>query len=345
VDKKLLQKFKAGKCTPDEVRKILLWFQSEQAEASYSVEIDNLWHREDEFILSNKDKLFKLILDRINNLDHSAGSKEHVHQRAPLPRRQDFKTNKFLKLAVTFVLLLITSGILYFFQPRLFQQQQPATESKILSKKINQGQKYTMKLSDGTIVKLNSGSSIRFPEKFSDSLRVIEFEGEGFFEVAKDHTRPFVIRSGKISTTVLGTSFNLRSRSTSEKFEVAVVSGSVKVSHIGVGDNLDERYLTPNQQAVFDNANNTFKIQGFDPEKVLAWVNGIVVFENSSLVEIKNKLENWYGVEIDISGLNRKISKGYTGNYKDKSLETVLDGISYVLDFKYEIKGKRVIIN
>jgi len=56
-------------------------------------------------------------------------------------------------------------------------------------------------------------------------------------------------------------------------------------------------------------------------------------------------LENWYGVEIDISGLNRKISKGYTGNYKDKSLETVLDGISYVLDFKYEIKGKRVIIN
>ena len=194
------------------------------------------------------------------------------------------------------------------------------------------------------MVKLNSGSRIRFPEVFSDSVRLVEFEGEAFFDVAKDSAKPFVIRSKIVNTMVLGTSFNLKTTATSESFELAVVTGSVKVSHNLKSQSLEERYINPNQSVVWDQQSKTFQVREFEPAIVLAWVDGILVFDNSSFEDIIHTLEKWSGVQIDTNSLNEKLPTGYTGKYKDKSLETVLQGISYVLDFKYEIKGKEVII-
>ncbi len=342
MDKKLIRKFRAGKCKDEEVREILRWYRSEQMEATCAVEIENLWNSDDDPPLKNKDELFMLIQERILHKENNH-VKEPFHQRGAIPQRSRSLFFSKLTVGLTFLSLIAVSGFIYF-QPKLTNESLHGREVKFLSKTINRGQKYTMKLSDGTMVKLNSESEIHYPQNFSDSLRIIEFKGEAFFEVADDPTRPFVIRTGSINTTVLGTSFNIKTNNNADDFEVAVVTGSVKVSRESPDHSLDERYLTPNQQAVFSSKHNTFRVQNFDAEKVLAWVNGILVFENSSLEEITKKLENWYGVEIDATGLNQRILKGYTGNYKDKSLETVLNGISFVLGFEYEIRGKKVII-
>src|SRR5690606_39596217 len=153
-----------------------------------------------------------------------------------------------------------------------------------------------------------------------------------------------LFRSGLANTMVLGTSFNLKTTANSESIELAVVTGSVKVFHNLKSQNLEERYINPNQSVVWDQQSKAFQIREFEPAKVLAWVDGILVFDNSSFEDIIHTLEKWYGVQIDTASLNEKLPTGYTGKYKDKSLETVLQGISYVLDFKYEIKGKEVII-
>src|SRR5690606_2771304 len=134
------------------------------------------------------------------------------------------------KVFVVIVLLLTVVPLLYF-KTEMFKAPSQETTINWMFKETSFGQRNTVKLPDGTLVKLNSGSRIHYPEVFQDSLRLVEFEGEAFFEVAKDVTKPFVIRSGNINTMVLGTSFNLKSATVAESFELAVVTGSVKVVH------------------------------------------------------------------------------------------------------------------
>lgn len=347
MNKKLIKKFKEGKCTPEEIRKVLLWYQSDEAESSYSVEIENYWNTENNIYFPDQDRVFRQIQEKILASEHTESTEGKTTTLS-----QPFKTFKsgvrsssyFLKIAAVVSLTLLASVGLYFSMPDQQAKESASFHINQLTKETSKGQKYTLKLADGTRVKLNSESRISFPDQFSDSTRTIEFEGEGFFEVAKDASRPFIIKSGNISTTVLGTSFNLRAISDKRKFEVSVLTGSVKVSHESGGNDIDERYLAPRQSATFDKQSNLFNVKPFDPEVVLAWVYGSIIFENASLEEIITKLESWYGVEIDTTAMKGRISKGYTGSYKDKSLESVLEGISFVLGFEFEIEGKKVLL-
>lgn len=342
MDKKLLQKFKAGKCSPEEVRKILLWYQSEEAETSFSIELENYWNDERDLPFSDADKVRQQILQRTGLKEHGKTRNAHIQsKRIFLQNKRHYRTR--ISIAAAVLLLLITTPILYFNVP-LLKTSSSETPINWITKATTYGQRNTIRLPDGTIVKLNSGSRILFPEVFPDSLRWIEFEGEAFFEIARDTAKPFLIRSGNIETMVLGTSFNLNSEAAKETFEIAVVTGSVKVLHDLKEQNLEERYINPNQSAIWDHQSKTFNVQNYDPAKVLAWTEGILIFDNSTFEDIIFKLEKWYGVKIDTSDLKHNVPRGYTGKYKDKSLETVLQGISYVLDFKYVINGKKVII-
>lgn len=338
-----MEKFKTGNCSPEEVRKILLWYQSEEAEASSSMEVETYWNEHKEFAFTDKEEVFNRIHEKIGSGDGGAMRSKKQHHRSPVSRKGS-NVNGLAKWIVIAMLLLLPIVSLLYYGPQLFPPEQVETANRMMRRETILGQKYTMRLSDGTVVKLNSGSTIQYPERFTDEKRVVEFQGEAFFEVAKDNSKPFVIKSGNISTTVLGTSFNLKTMPDTEKFEVAVVTGSVKVSHFRDAYSNDERYLSPNQSAVFDGEHDTFNVQAFDPQIVLAWTNGNIIFKNSTFEEIIFRLESWYGVEIDTASLKRNITKGYTGSYKDKSLETVLDGISFVLEFQYEIEDKKVMI-
>lgn len=342
LDKKLLQKFKAGECSPEEVRKILLWYQSEEAETSFSIELENYWQENNDLAFLDKDKVRNQVIRKISR-KKSAISNDRLPVSDPkiLPKQRSFRN----RIIIVAIVMLLISLPLWHFRTTMFEStMHQETNINWITKATEYGQRYTFRLSDGTIVKLNSGSRIHYPEIFSDSLRWIEFEGEAFFEIAKDTAKPFLIRSGNIETMVLGTSFNLNSEAAKETFEIAVVTGSVKVLHDLKEQNREERYINPNQSAIWDHQNKTFNVQNYDPAKVLAWTEGILVFDNSTFEDIIFKLEKWYGVKIDTSDLKHNVPRGYTGKYKDKSLETVLQGISYVLDFKYVINGKKVII-
>lgn len=342
LDKKLLQKFKVGKCTPEEVRKVLRWYQSEEAETSFSIEFENYWNEENERPFLDKEKVYDQIRKRIEYKGIERG-----RSRNPIPGHSASRIKHGFryrsKIIVVIILLLISVPLLYF-NSGMFRAPPKETKVNWMFKETSFGQRNTVKLPDGTLVKLNSGSRIHYPEVFQDSLRLIDFEGEAYFEVAEDVTKPFVIRSGNINTMVLGTSFNLKSATVAESFELAVLTGSVKVVHNEKGQNEEERYVNPNQSAIWDDQSRTFRVEAFDPTMVFSWVEGILVFNNSSFEDIVFTLEKWYGINIDTSTLRRNLPTGYTGKYKDKSLETVLQGLSYVLDFKYEINGKEVII-
>jgi transmembrane sensor len=200
------------------------------------------------------------------------------------------------------------------------------------------GAKHTIRLPDGTIVKINSESSLQYPISFSDGLREVFLEGEAFFEVANDIERPFIIHSSGFTTEVIGTSFNIQAYQDDIK-KVTVLTGKVKVY---TSDGISE-YISSGQMAVLTNENDQIEIKGFNTMAEIGWKDGILYFHNESLGNVFQRLERWYGVNITVS--NPKIlSELYRGEFKNESLDNVLTGMGYTSGFNFKIENNKVLI-
>ncbi|MCC5931506.1 MAG: FecR domain-containing protein [Cyclobacteriaceae bacterium] len=196
-----------------------------------------------------------------------------------------------------------------------------------------------VKLPDGTMVKLNGNSKINFPREFKSDYREIWLEGEAFFEVVSDSTKPFIIRSEDFTVEVVGTSFNYRAIGSEHQKKVAVVSGKVKVKSPG----LEPLLLTPDLMAVYDSKTKGLVAMKFDVKSVTSWKDGILYFNRMPLRAVFNQLENWYDVHIEVSP-EISLKDIYSGEYQNETLQNVLYGIGYTSGFDYSINGKQVTI-
>lgn len=178
---------------------------------------------------------------------------------------------------------------------------------------VPDGKDFSVMLSDGTEIQLNSGSSLTFPFSFSETSREVTINGEAFLKVAKLPSKPFRVRL-KTSTEqamespiiqVLGTEFNVNTFTTS-KIQVALLEGSVKI--ISGNDSLR---LKPGYQAVLQKG-LPIKTETFDREEVLAWRTGVMEFKGVPLQEVVAAIPRWYGrqVVIDNSALGSKLFTG-----------------------------------
>ncbi|MDN3670702.1 FecR domain-containing protein [Echinicola jeungdonensis] len=218
------------------------------------------------------------------------------------------------------------------------QQDIPA-QIATLSKETPFGEKLKFKLPDGTIVWLNSGSKISYPEKFSENQRQVHLEGEGFFDVAENPNKPFKVVSGELTTIALGTSFNI-SHMGNNKLDIALLTGKVKIQNSQTRENI---LLVPGQELKYIPNEGKTNVGNFDPIEVAGWKDGILSFKNADVQEVIQKLERWYGINISTSGQPKR-NWNLTGKYKNESLKIVLERIAYVENFQYSQKDKQVII-
>lgn len=209
-----------------------------------------------------------------------------------------------------------------------------------MDKSTPKGARVTFKLSDGTMVNLNANSKLIYPEKFDGKNREVYLEGEGFFDVTENAQKPFIVTTGDIQTRVLGTTFNVKASSNQDMVQVALVSGSVSIF-----DKKSEKsmILTPDEMATYDRKSNSTVKSYFDKEMVLGWKDQLLVFSNTDFQEVIRTLENWYGVSVIVK-TDESIEKGFTGRYHNKSLETVLKGLSFSYGFEFRITDQVVII-
>ncbi|HKC36823.1 MAG TPA: FecR domain-containing protein, partial [Chitinophagaceae bacterium] len=166
------------------------------------------------------------------------------------------------------------------------------------------GGQYQIVLSDGSKVWLNAASSLRFPSTFVGNERKVELTGEGYFEVAKNATKPFKVNvAGKEEVLVLGTHFNINSYFDETTINTTLLEGKVKVTTIGSGVRTnDPRLLSPGQQLQL-NINGQITLNtNPDLDQVMAWKNGIFNFDNSDLQMVLRQISRWYGVDIIYEG-------------------------------------------
>ena len=152
---------------------------------------------------------------------------------------------------------------------------------------------YRAILPDGSKVWVNSGSKLHFPSQFDGPVRAVTLEGEGYFEIAKDKQKPFIVHAGGTEIEVLGTQFNVSSYE-KEPTRTALVSGSVKVS----ANNEESVVLHPGFMSEF--SEEGFKQSTFDVSEAIAWIDGIYYFNNASLIELAPIINRWYGLSVKL---------------------------------------------
>lgn len=202
------------------------------------------------------------------------------------------------------------------------------------------GQKRTIRLPDGSVVKLNSGSIIKYPERFSSRKRSVEIVGEAFFDVTRDESRPFVITARDIRVQVLGTSFNVKAFAGDPEINVAVKSGKVVVQN--TRSTASVTLLQDEMVTCAVSGSGLQKKSITDKAIVFGWAEGKLVFDNESFDEVFKKISRWYGVKVILNGplTHKKI----TASCRKLTLGQALEGLSHTYDFDYEIKGKIVTI-
>lgn len=163
---------------------------------------------------------------------------------------------------------------------------------------IPRGGQFKIVLEDGTNVWLNAASKLRFPTAFGDDIRVVEVEGEAYFEVTEDQRRPFRVKTNQQTITVLGTSFNVKGYPDEPHMTTTLLTGSVKIA-----DNRQpETYtLTPGQQIRLEE-DGSAKIFNVDPSDALAWKEGLFKFDGIGIEEALRQFARWYDVDIQYEG-------------------------------------------
>lgn len=199
------------------------------------------------------------------------------------------------------------------------------------------GGQYQVTLPDGSKVWLNAASSLRYPIDFSGKTRVVELEGEAYFEVSPDQDRPFTVSTKGQEIEVLGTAFNINAYSNEPSMVTTLVNGSVMVTSIQSGETA---VLKPHQQAIL--SETSLKVQHVDPTPYTAWQKGYFVFEEADLKTIMRQLERWYGVEVDYNTIpDRKL---YARIDRNKNLSSVLYMFESTSGMKFHLKERRLTI-
>lgn len=201
---------------------------------------------------------------------------------------------------------------------------------------VPQGLDYAMTLSDGTRVWVNAATKITFPLNFPSHTRKVELEGEAYFEVAKDKTKPFIVSTRNLTIQVLGTSFNVKAYP-DEPIQASLVEGRVEARA-----NPGKLLLSPGKAAVL--SNNSLEEIAFDERMVLAWRKGFYFFRNEPIESINNTIQRWFGYHLQYE--NREIAKiRFSGALeKTETLPSFLSRLTSSANLKYSIKGDAVIL-
>lgn len=155
---------------------------------------------------------------------------------------------------------------------------------------VPEGKDARVTLADGTRVWVNANSRLSYPSRFEGGERRVSVEGEAYFEVAHDAAHPFIVRAGDVETRVLGTRFNVSTHG--EQPQVALAEGSVRVSAGQMS-----KVIAPGEGATLSTGGQ-IEVRDVDIDDIIAWTEGIEVFDDATLEEILMQLGAWYNMGV-----------------------------------------------
>jgi ferric-dicitrate binding protein FerR (iron transport regulator) len=339
----------------DQVNELMTWVQQSKKNKFYFDECREIW------ITSNSIE---------NKTKYNAGLAyekflETTEEETPvffISGKQWLNVGKY---AAILIVTFLIGGLVF---SKLGINGNASSENRYSEIVVPRGSKAHFTLLDGTQVTLNAGSKLRYSSAYGIDERKIELEGEGYFKVAKDSKRPFIVTTSHVSVKALGTEFNVKAYPGDSTIETTLVEGSVKIEKFGDIDGIEEVILKPNQKLTYFKDEDSKEIQiskkqseedvprdipaklapvqklvkeYVKVEPLVSWKENRWIIEKQDLSKLAVELERKFDIQI-IFESQRLRNFRFTGTLLDEPLEQVLKVMSFTAPLKYEINGKKV---
>lgn len=303
----------------------------ELSDLNYPVEIENLmtkhWEESAETRLKDKIDLASLLNKIHHRVNTDSSNNKILSSEMAIPDKVKKTPVKLIagylsKAAAILFLPLLLIFAYYLF----FKSEKNSTSTLIAYNEVYtpMSAKTKLILPDSTTVWLNSGSSLKYPVEFQQKTREVFLSGEGYFDVESNDKVPFVVRTGLLTVTAHGTSFNVMSYPDDQNIETTLVEGNVHIEESGTKIPVN---LNPGCQSVFDKTTGKQITKKVDTRFFTSWKDGRLIFRNESMDQVINKLERWFNCSIILENNALKDFR-YTATIEMESLTEVFDLIS-----------------
>ena len=315
---KLTEKYKKGECSPREKELLENYLESFQNNAGE-------WNENE---MGNQ---------RITEEKIYSGIMKSVKKESTRYFTRAFQSPSLLKRAASIIFFIVLgTGILYI--SGVFNQKKGTFvwHEKITSP----GEKAVLTLSDGSKVVLNADSKLKYSEQFNGKAREIYLEGEAYFAIKHENNKPFIVHTGDLTTTDIGTEFDISAYPDNKTIAVSLLEGKVKISSDKNGRVERIAVLNPKERLVYDKRNNAGTFGNFDSLEIVGWKDNIYKFDNVSLDKVLSGLERAYAVKFRLTD-RTVLAQKITVKFEKNSLNTVVDVIKSLTGLDYKIvKGE-----
>lgn len=245
-------------------------------------------------------------------------------------KRISFRRKILRIAAVVIPCFIIVGSYLWYYQD---------TEN-LIEISVAYGSKQHIILPDSSEVWLNSGTQIKYPEKFNKDSRNVYLDGEAYFSVTRNTSYPFIVQANGLSVKVLGTQFNVKAYSNDERMITTLTNGKVEVNISGN----DSHILKPNEQLTYNTHTTDIEITEVTASETKSWLNGQLIFSNNSLHEILLTLERRFNVSFhDVT--SPPVSGFYTIRFlKNENLDEILHILGDVMDVRFKNEEESITV-
>ena len=363
----LLKKYREGKCTPEEKKRIINWYQQFEDEAEHLPEIpqgklDQLWCSIENRVNDKKGRRVRWVFRyaaAVVILCLVGVGISYYNQGKEKDNARQMAQQEILPAKGVPVLQLSDGRQIPLTEVATIQDQEGMIikndSTKVLDYTLAGGEgmqpvyntitvpvgaEYQVLLSDGSRVRLNSCSSLRYPVSFSGDRREVELKGEAYFDVEKSE-KPFIVKTSAIDVRVLGTSFNISDYEEDRQAQTTLVEGRVAIR----GQQQEKEYaITPGMMLAYSKEDGHVQTKDVDISLYTSWMKGKFHFEDMCLEDIMTKLNRWYDCEIEYADTSLRQLRFSGAAEKDRPASYLLGMIEIVTDVKFSVTGKKILV-
>jgi len=342
VDWEIIGKYLNEMCSDQEKKEIEARIKSDADFAKLMKEMRFIWKSASEKQLPFNSqvaylRMKKRILQHVTAGKTAQSAKVHNHRRR---RNETTVLQNILRYAAVLI-LFVAAGM--YLKTNILNDVEIPVDSVYKEFMVQSGQRIELKMQDGTKIKLDARSRIRYPKNFEIDKREVFLEGEGFFTVARDENRPFIVHAINADIEVLGTEFNIEAWSEENMVSVAVKDGKVALRP---KDTSDEQgvILTKGYKSSLDRDSVISEPAKTDIDAALSWMRSEMIFNDVALQKVIFKLERWFDINIEVtdSGI---LKRRLTASFGNESLDDILTAVSLSLKVHCERDGDSVTIS
>ncbi len=323
IGEELLLKYLKGECSKDDWREINLWLSKSEKNARNLFLIEEAFHSGD--------------MEHFQSLDHIEKAKYRLFREIEIcdhHKKTFFRLPLLFKYAAIFIVVL-TLGVV----GGTYLSNTLLKANEIIVSVSEKDPVKRIQLPDGTKVWLNHSTVLKYPESFAKDCRRVTVNGEAYFEVKKDKSKPFIVSSDVMQVKVLGTVFDLKSSKYSKIAEVSLIEGLVEVKG---NRNEGQIVLSPGQKAELDSRTGRLVVKQVNAKLDAVWRNNLIPFEKATISEIVNTLEQLYKVRIILSpNIDKNTYSGVL--IKRESIDSVLNSLRNAVPINFKVSDNNLI--